>query len=353
MKNLKEAEVKEKRVLVRTDFNIPDFSSDQLRISRAVPTLRHLAASGAKVIVCTHAARNDGYVPSLAPLARHLRKKYFKDLVFCPAVIGPKARACVEKMKNGSILLLENVRMHPGEKACNKKFASALASLGDVYVNEAFPESHRAYASIVLLPKLLPSYCGFLFASEVEHLSRAFRPEHPFVVILGGGKIETKLPLVKKFSRSADQILLGGVMANIFLGKNAIDARIVLPRDVVVVEGRKKKVQAAQEVSDKTKIWDVGPQSIVMWGEIVSEARLVVWNGPLGFIEKGFTQGTKRLFSFLKKSRAEVVIGGGDTLSCLPTRIPKHIFVSTGGGAMLEFLANETLPGIEALNREL
>ncbi len=351
MKSLKNLNARGKRVLVRADFNISDFSSDEIRLTRAIPTLRYLVESRAKVIVLTHAETNDGRIPSLAPLACHLQKKYFKNLVFCPAVVGPNAQAHVGKMKNGDILLLENVRTRRGEKAADKKFAASLASLGDVYVNEAFSVSHRRHASIVLLPGLLPAYPGFLFRSEIEHLSRAFRPPHPFVAVLGGGKIETKLPLVKKFSREADQVILGGIPANVFLQKSVPRGNIILPHDGVVREHGKKKTYPVEKVRDKMKIWDAGSESLSYWGEIIARARFVVWNGPLGFIEKGFTEGTAHMYTFLKKSHARVIIGGGDTLSCLPERIPKHIFVSTGGGAMLEFLAEETLPGIEALQR--
>lgn len=313
LKNLSEATIKERRVLVRVDFNVLPLQPREPRILRTLPTLRYLLKRKAKIILLTHLETNDGRIPSSQVLWPCLKK-------FLPM---------------REIKLFENLRKFSGEKRNDLAFARRLAALGDIYVNEAFSVSHRRHASIVLLPRLRPAYPGFLFQEEIKNLSRVFKPPRPFSLILGGGKVETKLPLLKALLPKTDYVLLGGVIGNKFLRRKLIRSnKVLLPRDVIARGGR---------------IYDVGPRTIQSWQSFIDKSRLVVWNGPLGFVEKGFTRGTKRLISVLKKSRAEIIIGGGDTLDCLPENLPKSIFVSTGGGAMLEYLSKKTLPGIEAL----
>lgn len=318
--NLKKARVKGKRVLVRVDFNVYPVKPHEPRIEKILPTVRYLLKKGGRVILMTHLETNDGRVPSAAPLARYLKKKY---------------------LPSGDVILLENLRKNPGEKSANRrtslKFAKRLAKLGDIYVNEAFSVSHRRHASIVLLPKLPPSYMGFLFEEEIKNLSKVFHPPHPFTLILAGGKVGTKLPLLRALLPKADHVLLGGVIANVFLKKPLLKSRkIILPQDLVIKNGR---------------ALDVGPRTIKSWEPIIKKSRLIVWNGPLGFVGKGYTKGTKCLVKILKKAHGKIIIGGGDTTDYLPRNLPKDIFVSTGGGAMLEFLAKGTLPGIEALKK--
>ncbi|MDP3784827.1 MAG: phosphoglycerate kinase [bacterium] len=314
MKNLRQALVRGKRVLVRVDFNVFPIKPHESRIEQTLPTIRYLLKKKAKVILLTHLELNDGQIPRSKTLLSYLKKLLpIREVVF-----------------------FENLRKFPGEKKNDLKFAKKLAALGDIYVNEAFSVSHRKHASIVLVPKLLPAYCGFLFEKEVKNLSTVFDPPHPFTLILAGGKVETKLPLVKSLLPKADQVLLGGIIANVFLARPPLESqKIILPQDLIVKNG---------------KGCDLGPKTLKNWEPIIKKSKLIVWNGPLGFVEKGYVAGTKKLVSILKKSRAKVIIGGGDTEDYLPQKLPRNIFVSTGGGAMLEFLATGTLPGIEALN---
>ncbi len=320
MKNLRRVPLNGKRALVRVDFNVFPVKPHEPRIEKILPTLRYLLARGAKVTLATHLEMNDGRIPGVGPLVRYLKKRRFPT---------------------GEIIFLENLRKDPGEKKNNMAFAKKLAKLGDIYVNEAFSVSHRRHASIVSLPKFLPSYMGFLFEEEIKNLSRAFHPPHPFTLILAGGKIETKLPLLKALLAKTDHVLLGGIIANVFLKKPPVKSKkIILPQDLVIKNGR---------------ALDVGPKTLKSWEPVIQKSRLIVWNGPLGFMEKGYTAGTKRLVSLLKNSRAKVIIGGGDTTDYLPRGLVEgsrqNIFVSTGGGAMLEYLAERTLPGIVALEK--
>ncbi len=317
MKSLKNADVKGKTVLVRADFNVFPVKPHEIRIERTVPTIEYLLNKKAKVILLTHMEENDGEIPSSKILLPYLKKRLPMD----------------------KVELFENLRKFSGEKKNSTKFAKYLASLGDIYVNEAFPVSHREHASIVLLPKFLPSYMGFRFEEEIKNLSKVFNPKHPATLILGGGKAETKLPILKKLLPKFDHVLLGGVLLNLFiLGREPLfSKKLVLPKQVV---------------ASGKKVLDVGIGSFLEWGKIIKKSKFIVWNGPLGYLEKGHTGGTKLLISILSKVKVPVIIGGGDTLACLPAgkKLPKNIFVSTGGGAMLEYLVHKTLPGIEALD---
>ena len=299
MKIITEAEdLKGKRVLVRVDWN----GASEFRINASMPTINFLIETGAQVILATHLAEG-----STDDLRRYVP-------------LGAE--------------LLPNLRENPGEEANSEEFARELASQADIYVNEAFSVSHREHASIVGVPKLLPSYAGVRFAEEVKELSRAFSPTHPFLLILGGAKIETKLPLVEKFSQIADSIFIGGAMAKhaseIGLGNNP---KVWFPTgDLGALDANTETLELL-----KTKI---------------SEAKFIVWNGPLGQYETGYVQYTNELALALAEAEGEVIVGGGDTLAMLEKLnvLDKYSFVSTGGGAMLEFLATGTLPGIEALS---
>lgn len=304
MQSITEAgDLKGKRVLVRVDWNVlkNGVVADEYRIQATLPTLDYLASAGASVIIATHTDGED---------------------------VGP-----LQKFVPEGMALLSNLRENPGEEENSAEFARELASLADLYVNEAFAVSHREHASIVGVPKLLPSFMGLHFAQEVEQLSKAFQPPHPFLLILGGAKIETKLPLIEKFSRLADTIFIGGAMA---VRANELELREKF--GVMFPDGD----LAALDTNDKT---------LQILKSKIAEARLVVWSGPLGKYEAGYTRYTNELAQALAEAEAEVIIGGGDTLSAIQglNILDKFSFVSTGGGAMLEFLANGTLPGIEAL----
>ena len=327
MKTLTDLGVYGQSVLVRVDFNVLPFKAHELRIEETLPTLEYLLRRRAKVFLLTHLETNDGKIPSNLVLWEYLRKRYFPRLKFEEKILAP-----------GEISLLENLRKNPGEKKADKNFAKKLAALGELYVNEAFSVSHRRHASIVLLPRLLDAGCGFLFEREIKNLSRVFKPPHPFTLILGGGKVETKLPLLKSLLPRLDFVLLGGVLLNIYVfQKKPLPSRkIILPREIL---------------HSGPRALDVGGASFPEWEKVIRKSKLVVWNGPLGHIEKGFTSGTKRLVSILRKTKGEVLIGGGDTLDFLPRKLPRNIFVSTAGGAMLDYLIHKTLPGLEALKK--
>lgn len=298
MKSITEAgDLAGKRVLVRVDWS----DHDAFRIETSKPTLEYLHNAGAKIILATH--NDKGNIEELRQ--------------FLP----PNAQ------------LLPNLRENPGEKSNSEDFARELAAKADIYVNEAFAESHRSYASIVGVPKFIPGYAGSRLRDEIKNLSKAFYPPHPFLIIFGGAKIETKLPLVEKFSNIADSIFIGGAMAKraseMGLGENP---KIFFP------------------IGDLAAL-DANAETIELLKAKIAEAKFIIWNGPLGQYETGHSQYTNELAEVIANSPAQTIIGGGDTLASIQSLnlLDKFSFVSTGGGAMLDFLATGTLPGIEAL----
>lgn len=358
-------------VLVRTDFNVPLKGTkvlDDTRIKVALPTISHLRKAGAKVILMSHIGRDPE--ESLKPVY-HALKKHLPTVHFSPEVIGVKTTKLLTTMKNGDVLLLENLRSNKGEKANDPLFAKALANIADIYVNEAFPVSHRGDASIVGVPKLLPHYAGFQMEREVKELSKVLKPKRPFLFILGGAKIETKLPILKKFLKIADTVFVGGVLANNFfiekgyhIGQSKYDAdapsikplmknkKLILPTTVVVAEGKNKKKEIMADAIEATEsVFDIGPTSIKNLESAIKKAKVILWNGPMGWYEGGYVETTELLLSMLAKSKAETIIGGGDTSVLVEQKkmAKKFTFVSTGGGATLDFLAEGTLPGIKAL----
>lgn len=329
-----------KRVVVRVDWNVPVKDGavvDDFRIKQAIPTIELLKEKGVSEI--TLLSHFTGEENSLSPVAE-CAKRYLPELVF---------------NQEGKVRLMENLRHDPGEKENNLEFAKKLAAYGEIYVNEAFSSSHRSHASIISLPKLLPGYVGLCFEKEVHELSKAFYPKHPFLFILGGAKFDTKLPLLQKFIDLADNIFVGGALANNFFKemgqpvgdsltsegdfglKAMIDSgKIMLPEDTIKVGG---------------KILDAGPFTIEALKEKVNAARLILWNGPLGNYEEGYKVSTMALAQVIADAGKEAIVGGGDTLAAIDelNLLDKYSFVSTGGGAMLDFLASGTLPGIDAL----
>lgn len=298
--------LKHKRVLVRVDWSVPMKDGavlDEFSIKASLPTLGYLRDIGADVTVATHLESLNDSIDTL----RH----YLPE----------------------GVRILPNLRENNGEKANSTEFTKQLASNQDIYVNEAFSESHRPYASIVGVPKLLPSYAGIRLAKEVKELSKAFYPPHPFLLLLGGAKIETKLPLVKRFLHIADGIFIGGAMA-----KRAFEMGLGENETVTFPTGNLAALDANEETLSILK-------------QSIAEAKFIVWNGPLGKYEEGYTRYTYELARAVAESKAETIVGGGDTLAAIKELniLNKYSFVSTGGGAMLEFLANGTLPGIEAL----
>lgn len=344
--------VKGKTVLLRVDFNVPIKDGqvlDDFRIRAALPTINFLIKNGAKLILITHLGK-DG-TESLAPVIN----RFFE----------------ISKIPKDKVTFFENIRKFTGETENDPTFAKNLSTMGDIYVNDAFSVSHREHASIVLLPKLLPSYAGFQLEEEVKNLSRAFeKPKHPFLFILGGAKFSTKMPLIKKYLELSDQVFIGGALANDFLkaegyevGQSLVDdanygikevlknQKLILPVDVVVESGNKLINKKINEVEKDENILDIGSETVKNLALLVKKSKLILWNGPLGKYEAGGAKSTKEVLKLVADSKALSIIGGGDTVALI-TQMKmenKFSFVSTGGGATLDFLANGTLPGIKAL----
>ena len=371
MKSIKEAgALSGKRVIVRVDFNVPIVNGkvrDEFRIKKALPTIEYLKNKGAKIILIAH--RGEDGLESLEPIAKVL-KKYVPVLFIQASIFSREIDEAILNHKKGTVILLENIRREKGEKDNTSSFGRALSRFGDIYVNDAFSVSHRAHASIVGIPKHIPSYAGFQMLDEIKHLSLAFNPEHPFLCIFGGAKFETKVPLIKKFIRDADTVFVAGALMNNFfkqkgyqVGQSLVDdgnfgipkllkeKKLVLPSDVEVSSGKKHRFILPDKVLLEETIVDVGPQTIKELQPIVARAKFILWNGPLGKYETGFGGATEQLLKLIAKSNAKSVIGGGDTVALVDKlKLEKKLgFVSTGGGATLEFLSKGTLPGIKAL----
>lgn len=357
------------RVLVRVDFNVPMQNgkiADDFRVRSALPTIDFLKSRGAKVILMSHLESVDGSNPSLKPVADHLDKLGY-PVTFIPDM--RKAFEIIQSAESG-VFLLENLRHNDGEKANDQKFAKELASLGDIYVNDAFSAAHREHASIVGVPGFITGFAGLQLENEVSHLSKAFSPSHPFLFILGGAKFETKLPLIKRFGDIADSIFIGGALANDalkVLGREVGISKVsngtfkirdvvskpnvLLPVDAVVQNHEEKDIEY---VSKKDKILDAGPKTCKLLKKHVDEAKFILWNGPLGLYEDGYQGATLELAKMIGARTShgtETIVGGGDTQAAISSLGigDKFSFISTGGGAMLDFLAKGTLPGIEAL----
>lgn len=329
-----------KKVLVRVDWNVPIENGqvmDDFRIQKSLPTIEYLQKAGAKIVLISH---HDNEHETLQTVF-----EYVKNIL------------PITFVEPSDLMLLENLFQGEGEKQNSRDFAVKLASGIDIFVNEAFSESHREYASIVGLPKLLPSYSGLQFYEEVKQLSNAFYPKHPFLLVLGGAKFETKLPLLDKFLNIADNIFVGGALANDFFKEEGQDvgSSLVSQGDFNLKEKMQsgKIILPVDTILDGTRIVDAGPKTIESLKSKVESAKFILWNGPLGEFEKGFKTSTLELAKLIASSNAETIVGGGDTLSAIKELdlLDKFSFVSTGGGAMLDFLAVGTLPGIKALER--
>ena len=393
-KTIESLDVSGKRVLVRVDLNVPMKNgtvTDATRIERAAPTLAELAAKGARVIVLSHFGRPDGKrVPemSLKPLVEPLAKALGKPVAFADDCIGPLAEDAVRALKPGEVLLLENLRFHKDEEKNGKDFIDALSVLGDAYVNDAFSAAHRAHASTEGLAHRLPAAAGRLMQGELEALDKALgNPKRPVCAVVGGAKVSTKLDLLGNLVGKVGKLIIGGGMANTFLfaqgigiGKSlaekdlaktaleilekakAAGCEILLPVDVVVAGEFKAEaphqVVDAKACPDDQMILDVGPQSIALYNKEVAECATLVWNGPLGAFElKPFDAGTVALARTVAEQTAAgkllSVAGGGDTVAALAAAgvEEKFSYVSTAGGAFLEWMEGKALPGVAALIR--
>ncbi len=354
------------RVLLRLDLNLPiknGIVADTYRLDRASKTLEFLERSGARTIIIGHLESKE--TASLASVREVLARRF---QVFFATTLA-EAREKQEAQPEGSFVLLENLRAFDGEKTNLDEFSKKLASLGEVYVNEAFSVSHRAHASIVGVPRFLPSFAGFLFEEEVKNLSKSFSPAHPALLILGGAKFETKLPLVERLLSTVDDVYLCGALANGIYKARGYETGVSLvsettlptaiienpklhtPSDVTVRTASGRQEKRANTVLKDEKIVDVGQGAITDLRALIARAKFVLWNGPLGEYEAGFDAGTIAVARALAESHATTIIGGGDSLAIVSKLglTERFSFVSTGGGAMLDFLAKGTLPGIEAL----
>lgn len=363
--------LKGKRVVLRLDFNVPIQNGkivETMRIDRALPTVEYLIKKKARVIILSHIGKDAS--SSLKPVVQYLSKKM--NVGFVPDFRTEQARMVVDGLPEGGVVVFENLRLDDRETENDQEFAKYLASFGDVYVNDAFAVSHRAHASVVGITKYLPSYIGLLISDEIKNLSLALEPKHPFLFILGGAKFDTKMPLMKKFMKIADHVFVGGILANDFfhdvgleVGKSVVDTynfkltpllkkgKIILPSDVVVKnsDSNKTAIKNIDNVSSADTIVDVGPETIKNLAQILKKTKLVVWNGPLGYYEGGFDKGTISLLNEIAESKAISIIGGGDT-AVIVEKLGlnnKLSFVSTGGGATLDYLADGKLVGIDAV----
>ena len=394
VRTLDDIDVKGKRVLVRLDLNVPMKDgkvADALRIERQAPTLRELSDKGARVIVLSHFDRPKGKrvaAMSLAPLAPALARSIGRPVAFAEDCIGDAAQEAVTRLKDGEVLLLENTRFHAGEEANDPAFVKAVASLGDVFVNDAFSAAHRAHATTEGLAHLLPSVAGRAMEGELTHLHRALdRPERPLMAVVGGAKISTKIALLGNLVKRVDVLVIGGGMANTFLaargcevGKSLCErdqletareiihsavaqgAALVLPVDVVAAKefrpNAETRVVAVKDVAADEMILDVGPQSIEEFAKRLEHVRTLVWNGPFGAFEtppfqRGTMDAAKLAAAQTQSGRLLSVAGGGDTVAALAMAgvADKFSYVSTAGGASLEWLEARELPGVAALSK--
>lgn len=379
-----------KRVLLRVDFNIPIGPkgkigpAEDIKLRTALPTIERLLAHGARVIAVSHLGRPKGCDAkySLKPVAKHLEKLMHRKVMFVDDCL---MEACavekqLVKLGSGDLALLENIRYYEEEEANDAKFAKRLAELADIFVSDAFATAHRAHASTACVAKYLPSYAGLLVEKEVASLDRLLKkPKKPFIVMLGGAKISSKLPTLKKLLTVADKVLIGGGMANAFFnakgwktGKSKVDPKevalarklmknkkLVLPVDVLaasnLTDKARVRVCAPSEVKASEFVPDIGPRSVLAFALLIRKAQTIAWNGPMGLFEvPKFSHASialGRLVAARSRGKAFGVVGGGETIACLEqTKMGEYVdHISTGGGAMLEYLSGQMLPGIKVL----
>lgn len=389
-KTVRDLDVAGKKVLVRVDFNVPlndkGEITDDTRITASLPTIQYLLEQKAAVILMAHLGRPKGQVKpelSLAPVAKHLGKLLGKKILFAPDCVGEAAQAAASKLKPGHILLLENLRFHKEEEKNDMEFAEKLSSLADLYVNDGFGVSHRAHASVEGVTHFLPAAAGFLLEKEIQYVGQAVtNPLHPFVAIIGGAKVSDKIGVISNLLDKVDTLLIGGGMANTFLaaqgykmGKSLVEEDKLDLAKELLAKAKKNKVNMllptdlvmaaafapdAEHVTEKVKnlnqaymALDIGAETSKAYAEALADAKMIVWNGPMGVFEMdAFCKGTEAVAKAVAKSRATSIVGGGDSVAAIEKLgLAKRItHISTGGGASLEYLEGKVLPGVAALD---
>ena len=381
------APVKGKRVFVRVDFNVPlegETITDDTRITAAMPTITWLREHGARIILASHLGRPKGQrTPkySMTPVAMRLEELVGQAVKLSDAITGPEAEDAANALKDGEILLLENLRFEPGEEKNDPAFARSLAKLADLYVNDAFGAAHRAHASTAGIADHLPAYAGLLMLGEIKALSKVVsNPERPFVAILGGAKVSDKLAVIDNLLAKVDALVIGGGMANTFLlahgkeiGTSLAEAdlvdqatsildqakqrnvQILLPVDVIVadsIDAAAGTTVKVDQVPADQAIFDIGPETATAYAQAIESARTIFWNGPMGVVEKApFSTGTRAVAAAVAKSPGFSVVGGGDSVAAIEQLgfADRIDHISTGGGASLEYVEGRTLPGIAAI----
>ncbi len=390
MKTIKDIDISGKKVLIRVDLNVPldenQNITDDSRIRAVLPTINYVLDENGKVIIASHMGRPDGKVAadlSLAPVAKRLSRLLQKDVKFAPDCIGAEVKAMLDTMQGGDVLLLENLRFHLGEQENSDEFAKELASLCEVYVNDAFAVAHRTNASVVAITRHAPvCAAGFLLKSELNYFSQALRePARPLVAIIGGAKVSSKLGAFENLLQYVDKFLIGGAMANTFLksmdyevGQSMVDNDLLwearslmkkatqkgvgfyIPVDAVVADrfaaDAETKIMPIQEIPPDWLIMDIGPATSLLYSEVLTSAKTIIWNGPMGVFEMdAFSRGTSAMVNYVANSYALTIVGGGSTDVAIYRAGESYriTYISTGGGAFLDLMEGKTLPAVAAL----
>ena len=390
MKNIRDLDIKGKKLLIRVDFNVPlddqGNITDDTRIRGVLPTINHALDEHARVIIMSHLGRPEGRYQekfSLAPVAKRLSRLLEKEVKLAPECIGPEVDALVAAMAPGDVLLLENLRFHNGEKKNDPEFSRQLAKLGDVYINDAFAVAHRAHASVTgVVEYFKDCAAGFLLQKEMDYFHRSVSdPSRPLVAIVGGAKVSSKLGALRNMIDRVDKMIVGGAMANTFLKAQGYEVgtsraeddlldtanelvakaknqgvKLYLPVDCIVAEKFDSKAETkrttTQEVPKNWMILDIGPASTLLFGEALEDARTIIWNGPMGAFEMdAFSRGTMAMVQRLASSHALTIVGGGDTDVAVHRagESGNISYISTGGGAFLMLMEGKVLPGVAAL----
>ena len=387
--DLKDGELKGKKVLVRVDFNVPmdkqQNITDDMRIRAALPTIRYLIDRGAKVILVSHLGRPDGVTEGLRmnPIAKRLEELLGRKVIKLNDCIGEEVETAISKMVSGEIVMLENVRFHPEEEENDAAFSKQLAALADVYVNDAFGTAHRAHASTEGVARILPGVCGFLIQKELQIMGKSLDdPQRPFVAIIGGAKVSSKIMVIRNLAQKVDTLIIGGGMIFTFLkaqgievGKSLVEEKfigqakgiwaelkamthlkLIVPVDAVIAAepaaGAPSKVVPIDKIPADMRGVDIGPGTVALFKEAIRSAGTIIWNGPMGVFEiEAFARGTNEIAGALASSKAVTIIGGGDSASAVEKAgvADRITHISTGGGASLEYLEGRELPGIAIL----